>query len=190
MKERERGKRNAAGLWEELRRLKGEAVTVQDLRDATGMDASAIRDRLQAWKAGGYVAVLKSLPLCPKVSCKYILTKDCGPIAPRVRKDGNQVMIGQGQWRMWTAMRILKSFSVIELAATASTPEHQVADASAKYYCRKLCKAGYLRLDKGRYLLLPTMNTGPQAPQVQRSKKVWDVNLRREMEGNNGSTRT
>lgn len=182
------GKRNAAGLWEELRRRKGEAVTVQDLRAATGMDASAIRDRLQAWNAGGYVVIQRPLPPVANIGCQYIMTKDFGPLAPRVRKDGSQVLLGQGQQRMWVVMRILKSFSATELAVTASTPEHQVADASAKDYCRKLCKAGYLRLgEDGRYLLLPSANTGPRAPQVQRNKKVWDVNLQRIMEVRNVS---
>ncbi|WP_417913701.1 hypothetical protein [Candidatus Electronema sp. JM] len=180
------GKRNAAGLWEELRRRIGELVTVADLHLATGMDRSAIRDRLNAWNAGGYIAVQRPLPPVPNIGCKYSMTKDFGPLAPRVRKDGSQVLLGQGQQRMWVVMRILKSFSATELAVTASTPEHQIADASAKDYCRKLYKAGYLRLgENGRYLLLPSANTGPRAPQVQRSKKVWDVNLQRTMEVRN-----
>lgn len=99
--------------------------------------------------------------------------------APRLRKDGTKVTQGIGRELMWRTMRILKEFSVQDLAITASTEEHQVATSEAEYYCRYCCLAGFLKKTSDsplRYRFLMHRYTGPKPPQIQRVKQVWDPN--------------
>jgi len=91
---------------------------------------------------------------------------------------------------MWNAMRVLKQFSVNELAAVASTEERPVAPHTADNYIRALLRVGVLtpvakpqRLDgrgslPGVYRLAPGANTGPHAPKLCNANFVFDMNTR------------
>lgn len=111
----------------------------------------------------------------------YRLLRDEGIEAPRVRADGSRVVMGQGREAMWRTMRILtRPWSVRELAAHAGTDRHPIAIQEADDYARRLCRAGYLqRTAPGTYRLIPARYTGPQPPQIRRTKAVWDPNLGR-----------
>jgi hypothetical protein len=142
------------------------------------LTGSSVKEYLTGLVNAGYLAVIKN-PL-PGVAAMYDLINDIGNDAPRVRKDGTPVTQGQGRQQMWNAMRILKTFSSIDLAFNASTDEHSVAEAEAKSYCGYLCRAGYLvGRSEGKFMLVPSMWTGPQPPQIQRTKQIYDPNLKR-----------
>lgn len=89
-----------------------------------------------------------------------------------------------GQQRMWSAMRVLKRFTALDLAFPA-----EVDARTAKTYCAILCKAQYL-LPRGKdetgqrgvlYQFNPRKDTGFHAPQVRRARTgkrmVYDRNL-------------
>lgn len=142
------------------------------------LEASSIRDYLTGLTNAGYLEAIKSRkrgePTC------YQLIKDNGIEAPRVRRDGTEVTQGQGRRQMWNAMQVLKVFSPRDLAFNAGTESHSIAEGEAKTYCHLLSLAGYLvPRDNGKYALIATRWTGPHPPQIQRTKQVYDPNLRK-----------
>ena len=107
---------------------------------------------------------------------------------PQVNRDGSPGMQGLGQQQLWTAMRTLTQFNKHEVAIAAATDEVQIAMASAERYCIALQNAGYLAIIRpggpGQariWRLKPSMNTGPSAPKILKSKMVFDANLARIM---------
>lgn len=85
----------------------------------------------------------------------------------------------EGRSRMWQAMRVLRTFTVADMEATA-----EVSRASATHYVRALRDAGYVQRLPGKrigrvaqfmsYRLL--QNTGPHAPRVSHVGKLLDMN--------------
>lgn len=170
-------------IWEAIRRLK--RFTVADVERATRLNDATIRTYLHGLHAAGYlhkpdetVDVGGSIP-----AQVWELVRDVGIEAPRVRKDGTPVTQGRGREQLWRTMRIINDFNCRELAVQASTEIHPVAESEAAYYCQYLHRAGYLVCTAeggpntpARYRLLPSRYTGPQAPQIQRIRQVWDPN--------------
>ncbi len=177
-------------IWEEIRKKGDWAFTSTEL-DVV-LDASTIREYLTSLHKAGY---LEAISIGKRGEANvYRLIDDCGVDAPRVRKDGSQVTQGQGRQHMWNAMRISKEFSAVDLRLNATTDDVQVTESEAASYCQALCKAGYLRIvtpsktgtsgkpgsgQRCRYMLIPTMWTGPQPPQIQRTKQIYDPNLKK-----------
>lgn len=172
-------------VWDEIRKKGDWTFTIKELD--VMLDATTIRDYLAALCKAGYLdAVSKGKRGEANV---YRLVEDCGVDAPRLRKDGTPVTQGIGRQQMWNAMRILKEFTATDLAFNASTDDHRVAEGEAKSYCQTLDKAGYLVLkgqgsgvksqSEARYMLIPQMWTGPHPPQIQRTRQVYDPNLRK-----------
>lgn len=116
------------------------------------------------------------------------LVRDVGVDAPRVTKDGKPVTQGLGNELMWQAMKALREFDYVELAAAvgdaAAKAGLAVSQETAKTYCTALCRAGYLALAaphvggraKARYRFVRSMNTGPRAPLIAKDKSVMDGN--------------
>lgn len=100
--------------------------------------------------------------------------------------DGDGRPLTSGQDAMWNAIRALGSFDADELALAASTEICAIAVITAASYLRRLNDAGYLKIERpsmaGRsprktiYRLKPSMNTGPLAPKILRTKLVYDPN--------------
>lgn len=177
-------------IWEEIRKKGDWLFSGKELDVA--LDASTIRDYLSALCKAGYLEAVSTGKRGE--ANQYRLINDTGVEAPRVRKDGTPVTQGQGRLQMWNAMRIIKQFAATDLAFNASTDTHKVAENEARDYCKMLCHAGYLRVitpaktgmagksgsgQRCRYMLIPTMWTGPQPPQIQRTKQVYDPNLKK-----------
>ena len=118
---------------------------------------------------------------------RYVLVRDAGAEAPRVKRDGSPVTAGLAQEQMWRTLRLLKGdTNARELAAHASTPKVPVDEAAAADYLGNLHRADYLlRTQEGkgkgcggvraRYRL--QRNTGPRPPMVCRTKALYDPNL-------------
>ncbi|WP_428527106.1 hypothetical protein [Roseibium sp.] len=107
---------------------------------------------------------------------------------PVVNRDGSVGQQGEKNANMWTAMRCLSQFTKHDLAISAATDELPVSVNSAATYIQHLFKAGYLlvmRPNKSRvpavWRLKPSMNTGPEAPKILKTKLVYDVNKGRVM---------
>ena len=174
-------------LWAAMRRLG--RFTVRQVCEETRLGIHTARDYVRGLEAAGYLRRVGSVrtrggPIACRAAV-YELVRDVGVEAPRVRKDGTEVTQGRGREQMWRAMKILGEFSARDLAVHASTEAHAVSLEDAKHYIKYLVKAGYLavvRARKGepyRYRLLPSKNTGPRAPMIQRVRQVFDPNLGR-----------
>ena len=113
-------------------------------------------------------------------AASWTLVRDIGHHAPRVRRDGSPVTLGEVTAQIWLAMCGLKDFDFRDLMQNASI---EIPEATARDYCKRLLAAGYLRvLTKAdphqgriaRYRLI--RSSGPRAPQVQRVRQVYDPN--------------
>ena len=162
-------------IWDVIRRQK--TFTVPDLESQVPMHISSVREYVLALEKAGYIAKTTQ-PAHLFVAIWYQLAKDA-PTAPRVRKDGSEIIQGRGQENMWRAMRVLKEFSAVDIAITASAGGVMVSLRAAKAYCGKLCQAGYIMAKNGRFRFVPSMYTGPKPPMIQRNKQVYDPNLKK-----------
>lgn len=182
-----------AAIWTVIRRLK--TFDIDDLQLAVRLEKHSIYDYITGLKNAGYLDAASwdaDVPICAREKITYTLINDAGVDAPRVRKDGTPVTQGQSRQQMWNAMQVLKKFCAADLAFNASTPECRVCESEAKNYVGALHRANYLKLQspskpghkkgtgkQANYTLIPTMWTGPHPPQIQRTKQVYDPNLRR-----------
>lgn len=160
-------------IWKAIR-LQREFTVASVRRELPGeISVYTIRDYCAALVAGEYLH---------KQGPRYTLLIDPGADAPKLRQDGTNASRGAGREALWLAMRIMKRFTVLELAATASQPERQIATGEARNYCYWLCRAGYIAREQGhggnlaRYRLIPNRARGPKPPQIQRRGAVWDPN--------------
>ncbi|MBT0665720.1 hypothetical protein KI809_15530 [Geobacter pelophilus] len=167
-------------IWDEIRN-RGEAAlfSITEIAKCVLLEQSSVHEYMTGLINAGYLGI-HTLRSSAKGGNILFLKKNTGIEAPRVRKDGTQVTMGQGRRQMWNAMQVLKEFSPRDLAFNASTELHTVAESEAKTYCAALCAAGYLvGRAGGRYNLITSMWTGPYPPQIQRTKQVYDPNLRK-----------
>lgn len=169
-------------IWAAIRRRR--RFTTPELVGDTRLHRETVREYVRALAFAGYIEqVTPGDP--PRTAAIHALIRDAAE-APRLRPDGSEVTQGRGRENMWRTMRILREFTVRELAVAASIEERAVAESEAQDYIRFLHKAGYLaRIDGGgpgrpaRYRFLTSRYTGPKSPMVQRVKQVFDPNLGR-----------
>lgn len=147
------------------------------------IEEATIYTYVQGLVNAGY---LKTSPYSRFRTTVYKLHRDVGIEAPRVNEDGSPVTGGNKREAMWRAMKILKTFNRTELCSAASTDINPIDIGDAKNYLAFLTRAGYLQLiqrssptsgGQARYRFIPSKNTGPRAPQIQRSMHVYDPNL-------------
>ena len=164
-------------MWEVIRAHKS-AFSAADIRGALpgATNLSTIRDYLQGLANAGY---LQRLP-----DARHRLVKDVGVQAPRVRKDGTEVTQGLAQERLWRVLRIMRApMTVTEILAHANSADYPIEPGAVTSYLGLLQQAGYLHTDghgrRRRYRLIPSRDTGPRPPMIQRTKQVFDPNLGR-----------
>lgn len=189
MAERGRKPAHAPGLtrqalWAEMRRLK--QFTVPQLCQERNQTFLAY-NYLRALEAGGFVRRAEQLssPDRPDTYL-YILERDVGIDAPRLRRDGSVVTQGLARAQIWRCMQILRDFSAAEIQLSATTPKAPVNVVEVKRYISHLHRAGYLTCIRpsrpgvlSRYRLIRARNTGPRPPMVQSSGNIYDPNLNR-----------
>jgi hypothetical protein len=174
-------------IWAAIRQLG--TFTALDVEDATRIHPDTVKTYARALERGGY---LERVPAPGRdgqgryARATWRLVRDVGIEAPRVQNDGRPVTQGQANEQMWRTMKILGEFTYLDLAVQAATPECAVAEGAAKSYCKVLARAGYLvhaRPPSARahtlYRFVPSRNTGPRPPMIQRIKAVFDPNLGR-----------
>lgn len=173
-------------LWTEMRKRK--RFTVPQLcPNRVGLGVA--NHYLRALEAAGYVR-RESLDSEREGgryrAVAYVLARDIGVEAPRLRNDGSAVTQGLPREQLWRSMRILGEFNAIELCVTATTPAARVNETDVKRYLSRLHRAGYLHCVRpgvpgrlARYRLLASRNTGPRPPVVQASGDLYDPNLGR-----------
>lgn len=184
-------------VWDAIRRLK--MFTVAELAGEVAYDKNTILLYLKSLVKAGYLirTHTKSHPEdrgIAQTQYQYLQIKDA--IAPpRVRADGTEVTQGRGRRQMWQTMRQRTLFTLADLVAMSSTEEHPVAESEAEFYLRHLVKAGYVKpfcgaasesglcVTKRKHTMHHTtfrlvVNSGPQAPMIQRVKQVYDPNTK------------
>ena len=166
--------KNRDDLWKMIRALK--RFTLSDLHRQSMMERSSIKAFLDILIKGGFVAERKALKGKPTI---YSLVKDNGIHRPELTPEGKR-KAPNGRQRMWSAMKVLKRFSYLDLALAAS-----VAHLDAKDYCFDLRKAKYLKIVQSArpmcntevYAFDKSKDTGLLAPQVKRDGSIYDRNL-------------
>ena len=177
-------------VWAQIRKLR--RFTIPALERATRIPQATIRSYLEGLAAAGYISQgekrqqknARGVPVF--MPCEYELLRDVGVEAPRVTRKGTPVTQGARRQRMWSAMRLLKTFTQPELVNVASRPDAPIRTEDCKDYLRYLQLAGYVKTVEShapgrpaRYCLVPATVKGPQAPMVQRIKTVYDPNVGR-----------
>ncbi len=151
--------------------------SLREIADAAKVHPATTSDYLRALTAGGWL-IRETLDGKPF----WRLGRDTGRETPRVRNDGTPVVQGSAQENMWRSMRLLGTFTVSDLIANAATEDAPIDPDTAKKYVLALADAGYVLAAGGAwYHFVRAMHTGPKAPAIQRSKVVFDQNLRRVM---------
>ena len=173
-------------IWQIVRQLdKKGPWSITDI-DAQTQAAviTTIKDYVHRLCAGGYIAIVGSRPI-PKHNSPANLfrIRINSSDTPRLRRDGSKAPPSQ-QAQMWRAMRSLRQFNYSELAYAASTDEVSIGNVTAKSYVQRLADAGFLQVvapakNSGGltvWRLKPSMNSGPLAPQVLRTRFIFDPN--------------
>ncbi len=167
---------NRKFIWNAIRELK--QFTVKDIYYQTNVQPRTVLSYLQGLEKAGIVAKEAEVTNgCLKTN-KYTLIKDMGLLAPVVNKEG-KLIENTKQARIWRAIRILKTFTLKDAVATASTDDDPIILPAAEQYLNYLRKAGYLIWNKKdkTYRLNLAMNKGIQAPQIQSIRQVYDPNV-------------
>lgn len=177
------GKDNRQAVWDVLQaeRLRGDAwLTLTVISGGADVHRKTASDYLGCLTAGGYAERQDDETL----GCaKWRLIRDGGHHAPRLRPDGSAVTQGAGVTNIWRSMRMLNTFSVVDLVLHSSTPSTKVTESTVKSYVSMLLTTGYLRVVqksnpvKGRQAIYRLVrNSGPKPPMIQRVKQVYDAN--------------
>lgn len=166
-------------VWDTIRQMAGEDLSgtfdLAQIVAKTGLLRKTVKDYLLSLTAAGYLTSVGE--------DVWKLTKDGGAHAPRVRRDGAAVTQGAGTMNLWRSMRMLRSFSAMDLAVHSTTDTVTVTENTAQSYCTMLLATGYLRVvtkanpalgQKATYRLI--RNDGPMPPMIQRVKQVFDPN--------------
>ncbi len=171
-------------IWDAIRTLKANHRTIT--MDRLGlllpeMPESRIKDYLRGLLAASYIERANPEAARGEVA-EYRLIRDIGFEAPRVRKDGSEPPV-PGREQLWRTMKIIGEFTAAELADAATTPARAISVNTAHEYCQFLAHANYLHITRAggpnlpaRYRLAAGRWTGPMAPQIRRTKELYDPN--------------
>ena len=173
-------------FWSAMREKR--RFTIADIDGAGNARRDTVRDYVRRLERAGILAKVAVRPVPGTDADIYAIVRDPGPEAPSVRRDGTIVARqGLGNEQMWRSMKMLGRFTYRDLAVHASTDEVRVSPTAAKDYIKHLAHAGYLAaVSPAQAPARPAVyrlcrNSGPLAPMIQRTKWVWDPNLRRVM---------
>ncbi|MDO5648840.1 hypothetical protein [Paracoccus sp. (in: a-proteobacteria)] len=162
-------------IWEAIRAAKP-GFSAGDLAEVSGANRKTVEDYLRCLIPAG---VIEHLP-----AGGFRLVDDRGVHAPRLNRQGQPVVQGAGVENMWRSMRMMAAFSSLDLAVHSSAGDVTVSESTAKSYCHMLLKTGFLRVEQkavpGKRAAVYRLirNTGPQPPQIQRIKRVYDPNTK------------
>ena len=180
-------------VWIAIRKNRDE-FTIQQVAELGQMKYESTREFISCLAKAGIVEIIREDKIYDHAkSIKkryYRLIKDHGYTAPPVTKSGKVITQVTGNKAMWNALRITnRSLNAVELVQLASNDELSIKVETAKEYLRALQRAGYLTITqlannaggRTKYRLLANMNTGPNPPQIQRAKQVFDPNTNQVM---------
>lgn len=148
-----------------------ETFTTKQLRLAYPMSLAVAQEIVRRWQKLGSVSFLHRGPGGQNY---YSVNQD----APRPIAD----LTGRSPVEnMWATMKRLKSYSAIDVAAHATTPDIQVTKEQAQEYIRALLSIGYVRVlspatKTAEALYVTTRKKLPKAPLLRRIRVIEDPN--------------
>lgn len=171
-----------------------DGFTIQQVADQGQMKYESTREYVAALTKAGVIEILAIEAVhhknCVVKQRTYHLLKDLGYTAPKLNRKGEFLDGMTGNKAMWNTLRITgKPMTALELSHLASTKDVVISALTAREYLGTLYRAGYLKLVKKakttggqtKYQLLMHMNTGPNPPQILRTKQVFDANTNQVM---------
>lgn len=164
-------------IWAAIRQLKN--FRVRDLEDKTRVHERTILSYLQVLTQAGILEKTKvSVEGHGSLTrVEYTLLKDMGVNTPKFNKQGINLE-DTIQAKVWRAIRVTKKFSLKDMI-TIIADENKAPSASAvERYLVSLKTAGYLSKKKNDKIYHLINNTGPKAPQIKKTKQIYDPNLK------------
>lgn len=164
-------------VWAAMRELR--EFRAADLAAAADVPEGTARFYIHMFKRGGLVEV--AIPSAPgsRVPGIFALIHDPGERAPWIVGDARAHKPTGVRSRIWQSMRVLRRFTVPDLAATA-----EVSEDRAREFVRWLHRIGYLRQLRhatgnpgGHALYQLVRDTGPKPVRVGRDG-IYDPNTR------------
>lgn len=175
-------------LWQFIRKKR--TFTISDLHNNTTpvMHVTSIETYIHQLLKGGYIEKIAEHKKLTRnkyryyVEFEYRLVKDTGAHRPVLDSNG-QPKEPSGNQRIWSAIKVLKTFDYRDVTLTTAAAPNTV-----KKYLITLNRAGYLRIVvKGtshhadRFLFMRKMDTGPFAPRIRKNGAVYDPNLKKDV---------
>lgn len=166
-------------IWAAVRKHK--KFTLTEVVTKSGMTQRATRDYLTGLERAGFISKQTEVD-------SYLLVRDTGPEAPVLNHRGRHPDGYAIREALWRTMKLLKEFTVLDLAVNATTENCRVSESEARSYLRALVEAGYVialardvegRAPAGRllrYRFRASRNTGPRPPVLQQVLQVYDAN--------------
>lgn len=172
--------RGHQGYWKLILKLDAQGPWgVPDILEGSNGDRASIKDFvLRLVRAG--IAEPEGTRLARTGKCQvrlYRLNKR--PVdAPRLDRQGN-VLCEPTIETLWRTMKMAKTFTVLELAELATTPDNAVAEATARRYVSHLKRAGIVACSgpntrTPRYRLV--RDIGAKAPIILKTLSLYDPN--------------
>ncbi|MES1936712.1 hypothetical protein [Salinisphaera hydrothermalis] len=167
-----------AHMWR-LIRAQPSGISIHALAGDTGASMKSARHYVYALLSAGVLEVSEQRP---DQTHRYRLVRDTGPVPPR--HDGDQLVTAPTtRYRIWQAIRVMRSYTVRDLVATAECRVEPV-----RHLVRDLVDAGYARVTQpahrpsgrhARYQLL--RDTGPLPLVRHKSGALTDPNTHEEI---------
>lgn len=169
-------RRGSAYMWTVVRDL----TAANRTRVFTAAEVLLRTDRTEPSTVRKWLRTLVKAGFLAEAAGGFVVVKR-PPTLPHISNDGR--IVPSRTDAMWVAMRALKVFTPRELALAASTEEALIEEWTAKSYIVQLHAAGYFALvskatsrRQASYRLKPSMDGGPLAPRILRTKLVYDPN--------------
>jgi predicted transcriptional regulator len=162
-------------IWDAMR--KAEIFTTQEVAIVSACEQTTVRKYLKDLVATGFVELVGTRENGKLGGDRYKVVRS----DVKVPKVGETESKEGAQDKMWRSMRIFRSFTVSDIAATSSLHIETV-----KRYVNKLKQAGYVSVQvsnggggkRGAYNLYRLLkDTGVRSPVVLRDGRVFDCNL-------------
>jgi hypothetical protein len=184
--------------WKMMLEFGARGFTLGELAGCTnGVTYATVKTYVNALLRAGAVKIVGAEKPMGGIRIHRYAVARATPTAPVERRSSYTGQRGRIQQQIWTAMRSLPNFSLVELAVAASTDDCPVKLRTAENYVRALVGAGvvlavspYARgalkgkpfgsgATAGVYRLTRAGNSGPKPPKIFKSTFVFDPNKNR-----------
>ncbi|TPI10281.1 hypothetical protein [Mesorhizobium sp. B4-1-1] len=166
--------RGEAGFWSIILKLDAAGPwTIRQVGDRTNSKQRIVDNYVRRLLLAGFVEIAKTEPRKGPgnfAQARYFRLLKSPLIAPRIKQDGT-LLPETGNEQVWRAIRMLKSFSALELHEHCAS---EVAPGSAGNYARALAATGVIVGTWPNYRLVRDL--GPAAPKLLTAKMVFDPN--------------